>query len=83
MGSARTRPDRLAEKLFAVREKFGYSLAEMAAKLSDEHVAIAKQDIHRYERSEMAPSIIILLRYSRLARVKMEIFADDKLDLPK
>jgi transcriptional regulator with XRE-family HTH domain len=83
MGSARIKPDRLGEKLSIIRGKFGFSLAEMAAKLSDDKISVARQDIHRYERGEMAPSIIILLRYSRLARVKMEVFADDNLDLPK
>ncbi len=82
MGSARIRPDRLAEKLRSVRESFGYSYAEMAAKLSDDRVSVARQDVHRYEKGEMAPSIIVLYRYARLARVKMEIFADDELDLP-
>ena len=82
MGSARIRPEQLARKLQAVREKFGYSFAEMAAKLSDDLITVNRQDVHRYENDLMAPSIIVLLRYSRLARVKMEIFADDKLDLP-
>ena len=83
MGSARIRPDRLREKLAAVRKKLGYSQAEMAFFLSDDHVSVARQDIHRYENGEMGPSIIILLRYSRMVKVPMEVFADDNLNLPK
>jgi len=81
--SSRKRPARLGQKLATVRERFGYSLAEMAEKLSNDEAHIYKQDVHRYERSERDPSLIILLRYSRLSKVKMEIFADDNLDLPK
>jgi DNA-binding XRE family transcriptional regulator len=83
MAATRKKPARLGEKLRAVREKFGFSLSEMAAKVSDDEVSIYRQDVHRYENNQTDPSLIILLRYARLARVKMEIFADDKLDLPK
>lgn len=82
MGTARKRPARLGEKLSAVRGKFGYSFAEMAAKLSDAEATILKQDVFRFENGQSDPSLIILLRYSRLAGVPMEIFADDDLDLP-
>lgn len=82
MPGIRRRPGRLGEKLAAVREKFGLSLSEMAGKLSDDEVSVVKQDVHRYERGQTDPSLIILLRYSRLARVKIEVFADDNLDLP-
>jgi DNA-binding XRE family transcriptional regulator len=83
MPGTRKRPDRLGEKLRSVREKFGYSFAEMATRLSDEKISILKQDVHRYEKGQTDPSLMILLRYSRLARIKMEIFADDSLDLPE
>lgn len=82
MGTARKRPARLGEKLHAVRAKYGFSFAEMAARLSDDEVTILKQDVYRFENSQSDPSLIILLRYSRLARVRMDVFADDKLDLP-
>jgi predicted transcriptional regulator len=82
MPGARKRPARLGEKLRAVRERFGLSNGEMAARLSDDEAAILKQDVFRYEKGETDPSLIILLRYSRLAEVRMEVFADDKLNLP-
>jgi transcriptional regulator with XRE-family HTH domain len=83
MPGKRQIPDRLGEKLRIVRERLGYSFAEMAAKLSDEDASVPRHYIHRYENNQSDPTYVILLRYSRLSKVKMEIFADDKLDLPK
>ena len=82
MGSNRKRPARLGEKLAAVRGKFGYSLAEMANFLSDDELSIHRQDVHKYENNQTDPPLVILLRYSRLARVPMDIVAVDNLDLP-
>ncbi len=82
MGSARIRPARLGEKLGEVRSRLGYSQREMAFFLSDDEASIYPQDVHRYEKNERDPPLVILLRYARLARVAMEVFADDKLDLP-
>ena len=80
--SPRVRPVRLAAKLAIVRAKLGITQPELAEALSDNKVVVSKQDISKYEKGERDPSLVILLRYSRLARVQMEIFADDKLDLP-
>jgi DNA-binding XRE family transcriptional regulator len=82
MPGRRKRPERLGEKLLAVRQKFGYSQADMADRLSDDEVSIYRQDVHRFEIGKTDPSLIILLRYSRLAGVPMEIFADDNQDMP-
>jgi transcriptional regulator with XRE-family HTH domain len=81
--SPRVRPQRLASKLSLVRTKLGLTQAEMAEALSNTKVAVSDRDISKYEKGKRDPSLVILLRYSRLARVKMEIFADDDLDLPK
>ena len=82
MPGPRLRPEKLGAKLLAVRLKFEYSQADMAAALSDDDASIVRQDIHRYEIGKTDPPLVILLRYSKLARVKMEIFADDSKDLP-
>ena len=83
MAGTRKRPARLGEKLRTVREKLGYSLSEMAEALSDEEVSIYRQDVHRYEHGQTDPPLVILLRYSKLSKIKMEVFADDDQDLPK
>ena len=84
MGSSpRIRPERLAAKLVFVRAKLGFTQLEMANALSDSKVVVSDRDISKYEKGKRDPSLIILLRYSRLAKIKLEIFADDDLDLPK
>lgn len=82
MGSSRQKPARLGEKLMATREKCGLSLSEMARALSDEKASVRRQDLFRFEKNERDPPLIVLLRYSKIAGVPMEIFADDDLDLP-
>ena len=82
MPGKKQRPTRLGEKLRAIREKLGYSYAEMADKVSDEDAWIHRNQILRYEAGTADPTLIILLRYSRLTRIRMEIFADDDLELP-
>jgi transcriptional regulator with XRE-family HTH domain len=84
MGSfPRIKPSRLAEKLTLVRGRLGFTQAEMAEALSDKKFAVNYKDISRFEKGDREPSLMILLRYSRLAKVKMEIFADDSQDLPE
>jgi DNA-binding XRE family transcriptional regulator len=83
MGSARNRnrPEKLGEKLRTVRERLGLTQPEMAAAVSDDKLTVYKQDIWRYERNVTDPPLLILLRYSRLAKIKMEVFADDCAEL--
>jgi transcriptional regulator with XRE-family HTH domain len=82
VGYSRRIPARLGEKLAAVRSKLGCSFAEMADKLSDDADSVSKSHVHQFENGKLDPPLVILLRYSKLARVKMEIFADDSKDLP-
>jgi transcriptional regulator with XRE-family HTH domain len=78
---ARRKPERLAEKLTQIRAALGASQSEMLKRLGVEdqidYTAISKYEIGRNE-----PSLIILLRYARVARVSMETLVDDELDLP-
>jgi transcriptional regulator with XRE-family HTH domain len=83
MGSAsRMKPEFLATKLYSIRQRFNYSLEKMAESLSDEKTQLRKSDISRYESGLREPSLIILLRYARLANVIVDVLIDDKLDLP-
>lgn len=84
MGSAaRIRPKKLAPKLKSVREKFDLSLSQMADQLSDKRVSITKGEISRLESGQREPSLIILLRYARLAGISTDVLIDDTLNLPK
>lgn len=79
MGSAkRSKPRRLPEKLFAVREKLGASQIEMARLLEP---GMSSARISEYERGIREPSLLVLLAYARLAGVTLEQIVDDDLDL--
>lgn len=82
MGTARPRPQRLAEKLRQIRLALGLSQTEMLRRLGlEEGMQYAR--ISEYEQGVREPSLLTLLEYSRVAGVHMEVLADDGLDLPE
>jgi transcriptional regulator with XRE-family HTH domain len=81
MGNARRRPRRLAEKLLQIRLALGLSQTEMLRRLGFED-EIAYTRISDYELDKAEPTLTILLQYSRVAGVPLEVLADDELDLP-
>jgi transcriptional regulator with XRE-family HTH domain len=78
---ARRKPKRLAEKLSQIRAAFGVSQNEMLIRLGVED-EIDYTAISKYELGRNEPSLIILLRYARVAGVRVENLIDDALDLP-
>jgi len=79
----RPQPDRLAEKLRQLRVLLGYTLEEMAQALA--RVKKSPPDrsyIHRFEAGTREPSLLVLLEYSRVAKVSVEALIDDEIDLP-
>jgi len=78
---ARQKPERLAEKLIQIRAALGLSQSEMLRRLDVED-QIDYTAISKYELGRNEPSLIILLRYARVAGVHMEYLVDDELDLP-
>jgi transcriptional regulator with XRE-family HTH domain len=81
MGAARPKPERLAEKLLAIRTALGVSQTEMHRRLGVENL-IEYHIISRYERGEREPPLMILLQYARVANVYVEALIDDELNLP-
>jgi transcriptional regulator with XRE-family HTH domain len=81
MGHARPKPERLAEKLLAIRTALGVSQTELHWRLGVEHL-IDYTRISTYERGRNEPPLMILLEYARLANVYVEALIDDELDLP-
>lgn len=79
---ARRKPLNLAKKLVHVRNALGLSQNEMIWRLglSDE---LRQSHISGFELGTREPSLIVLLRYARVAGVTMEMLVDDELDLPK
>lgn len=78
---ARAKPERLAEKLRAIREAFGLSQGELVRRLKAEDLIDAKH-VSKFELGEREPSLLVLLRYARFAGISIDVLADDNLDLP-
>ena len=81
-GAKRARPERLGEKLRIIREHFDCSLAGMAERLSKDNLTVNRTDISRYELSQREPPLPLILAYSKLANVYVEVLIDDSIDLP-
>ena len=81
MGAPRPKPERLAEKLLAIRTMLGVSQPELHRRLGVEHF-IDYHIISRYEQGKREPPLMILLEYARIANVYVDVLIDDRLDLP-
>lgn len=82
MGRARRpTPQRLAPKLREIREKLGLTQQQMFDLLGDTGTQLYVGHIDGYEKGRREPPLQVLLRYARVAKVPMEILADDNLDL--
>jgi transcriptional regulator with XRE-family HTH domain len=79
--SSREKPERLAEKLLQIRLALGLSQSEILNHMGLEE-RLNRDDISKYERSVREPSLIVILRYARLARVSTDVLIDDEMDLP-
>jgi transcriptional regulator with XRE-family HTH domain len=78
--SARDKPRKLGKKLKIIRvDRLGLSQTEMAKALG---LKINYSAVSQYERGTREPTLLILLKYARLAGVSTDILIDDKLELP-
>ena len=81
MGNPRPKPERLAEKLRAIRAGLGLSQTQMLKRLEqDETMHYGR--ISEYESGKREPTLMIMLQYARVAGVHLEDIVDDELDLP-
>ena len=81
MGSARPKPERLAEKLLQIRVTLGLSQQQLYRLLGVEDF-IEYNEISKFELGKREPFLQILLQYARVAGVHTEALIDDGLDLP-
>lgn len=81
MGSARPKPERLAEKLLQIRNALGLSQQQIHRLLGVEDF-IEYNEISKFELGKREPFLQILIQYARLAGVHTEALIDDGLDLP-
>ena len=75
---ARSRPERLAARLLAIRRVLGVNQTEMAKLLESDTL---KQRLSEYESGRREPNLLLILKYARLAKVSVENLIDDNLDL--
>jgi transcriptional regulator with XRE-family HTH domain len=78
---ARRKPQRLAEKLLKVRKALGDSQNGLIRRLELTD-ALTQSDISAFERGTREPPLFVLLKYSEAARVWVNAFIDDNLELP-
>lgn len=83
MGRARRpKPARLASKLLQIRTLLGLTQEQMLNRLSYRKSPLYASQISDFEQGKREPPLLVLLRYSRIAGVPMEILVDDELDIP-
>jgi len=79
--SSREKPERLGEKLTQVRNTLGLSQNEILSRMRLAE-KLNRDDISKYERGVREPSLVVILRYARLAGVCLDVLVDDDLNLP-
>jgi transcriptional regulator with XRE-family HTH domain len=77
--SRRNKPKKLSEKLLAIRKRLHMSQTEMAKALQ---LKVHYSAVSNFELGTREPDLIVVLRYSRLARIPMESIVDDEMNLP-
>lgn len=84
MGSSRPQPKRLAAKLRQIRTSLGLTQQEMVKRLKSQrvHLTLYPGNISRFEQGLREPPLLVLLAYSKIARVTIDVLVDDDLDLP-
>lgn len=78
----RKRPERLPEKLLAIRQKLGLSQNEMVRRMGLDG-EIERDYISKFERGTLEPTLWVLLQYARAANVYVDVLIDNDLDLPE
>lgn len=74
-------PKRLGEKLTSVRSSLGLSQGELLKRLGIDK-EYTREEISAYERGVRTPPLHVLLKYSKAAKVWVNVLIDDSLDLP-
>jgi transcriptional regulator with XRE-family HTH domain len=78
----RAAPKKLGKKLRQIRTRAGLSQTEIVAALKYKATPLRASQISSFEHGKREPPLMLLLAYSRFARVPMETLVDDKLKLP-
>ena len=79
----RPQPRYLPSKLREIRYKLDLTQEQMAKNLSSKKAPVHPGNISEYENGKREPSLLTLLKYSRLAETTIDVLVDDKMDLPE
>ena len=79
---SRTNSTRLSQKLKQIRVGLGLSQSEILDRIGFSE-RLFRSNISQYERGARVPSPVVLLEYSRLARIDLAVLIDDDLELPE
>jgi hypothetical protein len=78
----------LPEKLLAIREFLSFGEVEMAESLASDITSqsgrpgnIKPGRILEYENGRLEPNLLVLVAYARLARIHLELLADDRFTI--
>src|ERR1041384_4217848 len=82
MGNKRSKPERLAGKLRAIRQKLGLSQSQIAKRL-DFKIKMCVPRISEFEHGIREPDYSLLLSYARLIGISTDVLIDDNLNLPE
>lgn len=72
------KPEHLPAKLLVIRKRLGLSQSELARRLE---FKASSARISEYEHGIKLPNLLVLLRYSEAARIRMETLIDDRVSL--
>lgn len=81
-GGARRKPERLAEKLLAIRTSLSLSQNGMIKHLGEVD-SLTQAEVSAYERGVRIPSLLVLLKYADAAGLWLDVLVNDELDLPE
>src|SRR5437660_11615407 len=81
--SRRDHPKRLASKLREIRIGLDLTQEQMAEALQRAKASTRPGHISEFERGLREPTLLVLLRYARMAGVTADALIDDEIDLPK
>lgn len=76
----REKPTKLGKKLANIRASLGLSQDGLVRALGLT-AKLTRNDISKYERGVREPSLSVLLKYARAARINVEVLIDDELGL--
>jgi transcriptional regulator with XRE-family HTH domain len=77
----RVKPRHLGKKLRQIRRALGLSQNEMLKRMGLDG-DYGRNNLSNFERDRREPPSPILLGYARLARIRVDLILDDKLELP-